>query len=890
MLSKIGAYLKNEEISIKDRGFAFNTLAITSMLIVTFIARIIVNGFTVNASAVLVTIILFAVNGYLSITKNKMERGAVIMCAILGFYFFPVMFLTGGGIVGDAPVWFIYTVVLFIISLRTDKQKRIFTIVDFVLAVILYLIAVFSPKSVIMFSKNDAYLLSFITLIFASCNMVVIVANQSRLVEQEQKKSEEQKKEIEGLVTAQNRFFSSMSHEIRTPINTIIGLNEMILREDISDEIAEDAVNIRAASKMLLNTINDILDMSKFQSGDMKLLLDTYNTGNMLSEIVGMLWIRAKEKNLDFHINVAPDIPSELRGDEVRIKQVLMNILNNAIKYTKEGSISLTVECEAQEDNIYNIIYTVEDTGMGIKKEDIPYLFTAFKRVDEDNTKHIEGTGLGLSIVKQFLDLMGGKVTVNSVYTKGSTFVIEIPQKAVSDKEIGEYDYEKKHKVHNRQSYSHKFEAPNAKILVIDDNESNLLVVTKLLRDTKIQIDTAKNGVLALEKTLDKEYDLIFMDHLMPEMDGVECFRNIRKQVGGKNRETKIVILTANAGEENRIIYAREGFNGYVVKPVTGEDLENEVFRQLPQHLIRVIDSTGMESGETVSWMNDIQRKRRITVTTDSTANLSKELLDKYKISAINHKIKTEAGIFKEGVDIDTAGLMQYMADSDKEVSVYPPLPDEYEKFFADTLATSNNVIHICTSKDLDNRPYENAMEAAKSFDNVTVFDSRHFGCGQGLVALFTCRMVEAGMSVEEIIFRLGHLKDRVRSSFMVDNLDYLARANQVSPGYANFMKSLMLRPVCYVKNGQVGTAGILFGSSETVWKKYIDKALSGGKLDSTVIFVSYVGLTKKETDFIREHIEKKWSFDKVVFLQTCPVVAVSFGPGSFSINVVEEG
>ena len=252
-----------------------------------------------------------------------------------------------------------------------------------------------------------------------------------------------QHREIEMLNKAQNSFFSNMSHEIRTPINTIIGLNEMILRENVSDEVVEDAANIKAAGKLLLNLINDILDMSKFQSGRMQLLYAPYHTGDMLSDIVGMLWIRAKEKKLDFHIDVSPDIPAELVGDEVRVKQILINVINNAIKYTKEGTVSLTVQSEMKEDKLCNMIYTVSDTGIGIKTEDIPYLFSAFKRVDENANRHIEGTGLGLSIVKQLVDLMGGKITVNSVYTKGSTFIIEIPQRVEREGRVGEYNFSK---------------------------------------------------------------------------------------------------------------------------------------------------------------------------------------------------------------------------------------------------------------------------------------------------------------------------------------------------------------------------------------------------------------------------------------------------------------
>ncbi|MBR3339501.1 MAG: hypothetical protein IKG19_05600, partial [Lachnospiraceae bacterium] len=294
---------------------------------------------------------------------------------------------------------------------------------------------------------------------------------------------EAQKEEIRKLSQAQNRFFSNMSHEIRTPINTIIGLNEMILRQNASPEINEDAENIQAASKMLLHLINDILDMSKFETGQMELTPAPYRTGDMLSDIVGMLWIRAKEKNLEFSVDVSPDLPSELLGDDMRIKQVLINVLNNAIKYTSEGSVRLQIQCERNDSGVALVSYAISDTGMGIKTESIPYLFTAFKRVDMDKNKYIEGTGLGLSIVKQFVDLMGGKITVNSVYTKGTTFIIEIPQKIIVDEPVGEFDVLSRKRAREEHVYVQSFEAPDAKVLVVDDTSANLMVVSKLLRD-----------------------------------------------------------------------------------------------------------------------------------------------------------------------------------------------------------------------------------------------------------------------------------------------------------------------------------------------------------------------------------------------------------------------
>ncbi|MCR4841226.1 MAG: DegV family EDD domain-containing protein [Lachnospiraceae bacterium] len=883
-------YFFDNSIPPEHKTFVFYILITQAILFLSFVGRMIVIGYNPNTLTMLASFIsTFVISSFFYVTK-KAKTCSVILALTMSLGFFPFMFFTGGGIWSDSPIWLIYIVVMICnIFPKNTMVKNIFLFIADVTAVGSYVLAEYHPELITYYSEFKTHILMFITLllVMTALSIILHLSNWSNSYQFEL--LEKQNKEIEGLVASQNRFFSSMSHEIRTPINTIIGLNEMILREDISDEITEDAINIRSAGRMLLNTVNDILDMSKFQSGDMKLLVDNYNTGNMLSEIVGMLWIKAKEKNLDFNINVSPDVPAELRGDEVRIKQVLMNVLNNAIKYTKEGSVSLSVECAKLGDGSINMIYTVKDTGKGIRKEDIPYLFTAFKRVDESSNRHIEGTGLGLSIVKQFLDLMGGKVTVNSVYTKGSTFIIEIPQKAASDKEIGEYDYKKKHRLSGRVEYKQSFEAPEAKLLVVDDNESNLLVVTKLLRDTKIQIDTAKSGAEALAKTLDKRYDLIFMDHLMPEMDGIECFNAIRNQVGGKCKDTNIVVLTANADEDNRRLYAIAGFNGYLVKPITGRILETEILHQLPDHLITKLNVADESSSSGFSMMTESERKKKIIITTESTADLPPSLIEKYGIKVFHQKIKTDSGIFREGLEMDTYGLLEYLEDEKHIATPIPPEVSEYEEFFAENLAYANNIIHISLTSNLEKSSYPVALSAANSFDNVTVFDTKSISCGQGVFAILASRMAEAGMSVPEIIVRLENYISRVRASFFMNNMDYLARTGNTSVSYANFAKSIMLRPISVIKNGVITPGGFLLGSTRKTWKKYINLSLKGFRIESEAVFVNYVGISKKDLEWIRKEIEEKHKFKQIFFQETCPVVAVSIGPGSFGIVAIQK-
>ncbi len=696
--------------------------------------------------------------------------------------------------------------------------------------------------------------------------------------------------EIEILNKAQNSFFSNMSHEIRTPINTIIGLNEMILREDVSEEVMEDAANIKSAGKLLLNLINDILDMSKIQSGRMQLLDAPYQTGEMLSDLVGMMWIRAKEKKLEFHVDVSPDIPNDVVGDEVRIKQILINVLNNAIKYTKEGSVSLSVQSEMIDENTVNMIYNVTDTGVGIKPEDIPYLFSAFKRVDEDTNKHIEGTGLGLSIVKQLVDLMGGKVTVNSIYTKGSTFIIEIPQIVETQTKMGQYDFDKTKSLATHKDYLPRFEAPQARVLVVDDNEANLMVVQKLLRGTKVRIDTALSGSEALRKTLNIKYDVIFMDHLMPEMDGIECKNKIIDQTGGRSRESSIVILTANADEQNRALYMRENFDGYLVKPVSGNDLENELYRLLPKEIVHITGNRTEIAEETISWMHGDRKRKRVIITTESVADLPQDIITKYGIAVLPHKVCTSEGIFKDGKEIDTRGVLKYMENSESTMMPTAPTVKEVEEFFAKQLSIANNIIHISISGKVENSGYPVALEAAKSFDSVFVFDTGHLSSGQGLLAIEACRMAEAGKSPEEILARIEKLKKKVHTSFIVDNLDFLARAKQVGKGIANLVNSLMGRPVLVLKKGKMGLGMLYFGSRKRAWKSYINTCLSNDKpIDTRMLFVTYVGISKKDLDWIREQINRKVKFDEVYFQQASPAIAVNCGPGTFGLLLREK-
>jgi len=888
IFKNIREFISSNDHSLRERLFVLIMSVTIVLWSVTLIEIIFTGAKFLEILTLAVGIMLFAGVSFLAVRTDHINSGAIAVSAGMILVYLPFTYFCGGGVYGDAPLWFLFSI-FFINMILEGKARAAMLILDLVIAGACWVLSYYYPELVEQNESGMAHIFSFIALILIGLCVSMLIIYRNKIYAIETRRSEEQKKEIEALNRAQNHFFSSMSHEIRTPINTIIALNEMILRENISEEVAEDAANIQSASRILLHLINDILDMSKFASGQMQLAPVVYSPGDMLSELVGMLWIRAKEKKLDFRVSVAPDIPAKLMGDDVRIKQILINVINNAIKYTKEGSVSLTIQSGEVRNGVMNVIYSVSDTGIGIKKENIPYLFTAFRRVDEEKNRHIEGTGLGLSIVKQFVDLMGGRITVNSIYTKGSTFVIEIPQKVVSEDSIGEISISGDRPRGRLGEHAAKFEAPDARVLVVDDNISNLLVVSKLLRETKARVDTVSSGAEALKHTLSEQYHVIFMDHLMPEMDGIECFHAIRTQIGGRCKDAKIVALTANAGSESRALYEKEGFDGYLVKPISGDGLEKELYRLLPRDLTYVSGDSEEILKETISWMNTEQRKKTVAITTESVADLPQELIDRYGIAVLPHLVCTEEGEFMDGIEIETRGLLEYMEDTSHKVRTNVPDVKTIENFFAEQFANANNIIHVSISGKLANSGCPVAMEAARAFDNVTVIDTGHLSSGQGLMVIEACRMAEDGKSPDEIKAHLEKMKNKIHSSFIVDNLDFLARQGQVKQRVAKITKSLMARPVLVLKKGEIVAGKIFFGSRKKAWRRYIESVLRReSSIDKRLLFVTYVGLTKRDMDWIRAEIDKRAKFEAIYFKQASPVIAVNCGAGTFGLLVRE--
>lgn len=397
---------------------------------------------------------------------------------------------------------------------------------------------------------------------------------------------------------AKDLFLSNMSHEIRTPINTILGMNELILRESQDETIRGYALDIKQSGEILVSLISDILDFSKIQSGRMEIIDAPYDISSFLNDIINSISIPLRKKKLRLTLDIANDVPYKLSGDEIHLRQVVGNLLSNAVKYTKAGVVTLHLSWKRIDKENITLEIAVEDTGKGVKKKDIQKIFETFTRLDMEASSTETGTGLGLAVSNRLVEMMGGKISVQSEYGKGSTFSFAIPQKVIDDKPLGDFKKQYDRSVSSSIAYREKFIAPLGKVLVVDDNAMNLAVAQDLLRKTKLQIDVASSGEECLEMLRRKEYHLICMDHMMPGMDGVEALHAIRELEGNPSRDIPVIALTANAVVGAKQFYLDAGFEDYLTKPIEPEKLEDMLIKYLPKELVYITSENDAGSGD----------------------------------------------------------------------------------------------------------------------------------------------------------------------------------------------------------------------------------------------------------------------------------------------------
>ena len=601
---KIYKFLFDDSFDIKHKLqnsiLAFGLIGSIVSWIISIVCGFNMIGNIINA----VAIVFGGVALYISVVLKKKTIASYLTSIIINLIMFPAMFFFYGGIRSGMTIWYTLGLVFPWLIIEGVGCYIMFGL-NLTMVSSLIVIQFLHPEWIAVPSERDIMIDVIQSIISVAIILGITLKYQGLVYEKQNQKLKEQDEELNAAIQAADKaniaksnFLVNMSHEIRTPINAVLGMDEMILRECNEESIIGYAVNIQNAGQSLLSIINDVLDFSKIESGKMDILPVEYDLAQLLNDCYNMISLRAEKKNLKLIVENDENMPHLLKGDEVRIRQVIINFMTNAVKYTAKGQITLRCGCERLDGSRIMLKAAVEDTGMGISEENQKHLFSSFQRLDETQNRHIEGTGLGLNITKQLVDMMGGTIHVESELGKGSVFSFEVPQEVVSDEPIGSFESNRGKLVKSNKKYREKFKAPNAHILVVDDVKLNIDVMKGLLKKTQIQCDTAYSGRECLGLVRKKPYNLIFMDHLMPDMDGIETLSQIRKMADCPNRNTPVIALTANAMVGAKEKYSALGFADYLAKPIKSEELEDMLLQHLPGRLVNITSTEETDGGD----------------------------------------------------------------------------------------------------------------------------------------------------------------------------------------------------------------------------------------------------------------------------------------------------
>lgn len=603
----------------------------------------------INAGIALLSLLLL----FYAYHSKKYQRCYFITIVVIFIFLFPLIFFKSGGYKGGMPSFYIFGI-LFTIFMLEGWLMFFSVLLELIIYITTIGIAYYYPNMVIWFQSEKEIVADVLTgVIVSSASLGIAMYLHFQMYRKQQIFLMQAREEAMEANRAKSTFLANMSHEIRTPINVMLGMNEMILREAESMEIVQYAKSVEKAGNYLLSLINNILDITRIESKKLDIIEEKFSLRQLIQEVWLIGTKQAEAKNLEFLVEIEERLPEYLTGDALHTEQVILNLINNAVKYTKEGKILFEVRQEEKQ-----ISFSVKDTGIGIKKEDMEALFDMFMRVDIKRHRNIEGSGLGLTIAKELCEQMGGRIQAESIYGKGSNFTVYLPLKCAGIEKIGQWKVTEGETAPESRK---RFFASKAQILLVDDSEQNLRVIASLLRRTGVQLDTAFSGFECIEKVRNKKYHLIFLDYMMPEMDGIETFHKLKKEENGQ--EVPVIALTADVSTGIHQHFLSEGFSDYLSKPVMWERLENLLLQWLPAEVVSIEEDTEED------WK--INEKELVRI---------KQALKKWDVK------------LSEGLHLLGGSISQYRKLSELFVEYYEPNKKQIEESFESSRKTQQEI------------------------------------------------------------------------------------------------------------------------------------------------------------------------------------------------------